>query len=107
MNKVTEISVEELKKKLKSNEKIFLLDVREPYEFEEGHIKGSVNIPLGFLGVGIIQKSIPKDKEVITICMHGRRSLYARNELSLQGYRVFSLFGGFEAWLLQKSQNED
>ncbi|MDO8657090.1 MAG: rhodanese-like domain-containing protein [Nanoarchaeota archaeon] len=75
---------------------LFLCDVREPFEYEEGHISGSVNIPLGQLSQKL--KCIPREKTIITICAHGIRSERARQFLSEQGYAALTLVGGMQAW---------
>ena len=86
----------ELKKKLENKENVFLLDVRTPEEFEEQRIKGSVNIPITELQERL--NEIPKDKEIITICEHGNRSLRAAYFLNKKGYKALSLTGGIEDW---------
>src|SRR3990172_11603441 len=90
------IEPRELKKKLENHENIFLLDVRTPEEFEEQRIKGSANIPITELEKRISE--VPKDKEIITICEYGNRSLRAAYFLNKKGYKAFSLTGGIEAW---------
>lgn len=61
-----------------------ILDVRTRAEFERGHIKGSVNIPLSQLHKG----SIPLDRKqvIITCCSHGLRSVKAVSVLKERGY---------------------
>jgi len=57
--------------------KEFLLDVREEYEYQEGHVKGAVNLPLR----KILEKkdSLPKDKDIYVYCRSGHRSADAVN----------------------------
>ena len=90
------ISPQQLKEKLAKKEDIFLCDVREPFEYEEENISGSVNIPLGQLSQKL--KCIPREKTIITICAHGIRSERARQFLSEHGYTALTLVGGMEAW---------
>lgn len=60
------ISAEELEKLLEKPDRIFFLDVREPFEIERaGTVKGYVNIPLGQLEARL--KEIPKDKLIVTL----------------------------------------
>ena len=74
-----------------------LVDVREPEEWAEGHIPGSIHIPLGDLA-GRARELI-KETPVITICRSGQRSLAAADELIEQGFAdVASLNGGILAW---------
>ena len=78
---------------------LYLLDVREPDEFMEWSINGSVNIPLSKLSSN--QESIneiPKDKRIVTICSHGNRSMIAKYLLERYGYNVSRLEGGLKSW---------
>ena len=78
---------------------LYLLDVREPDEFKEWSINGSVNIPLSKLSSN--QESIneiPKDKRIVTICSHGNRSMIAKYLLERYGYNVSRLEGGLKSW---------
>jgi len=92
-----ELTVTDLKSKLKNKDSIFLLDVSTPPEFAAAKIDGSVNIPIQELQSRI--NEVPKDKEIITICAHGNRSLRAAHYLHGNGYKALSLTGGLEAWL--------
>jgi glyoxylase-like metal-dependent hydrolase (beta-lactamase superfamily II)/rhodanese-related sulfurtransferase len=100
-----EIAPEDLKKKIDNDENIFLLDVRTPQEYEAWKISYDkyVNpklIPVDRLFVNdpIILKEIPKDKEIVTVCAHGNRSLIAANILNQLGYNVKSVTGGMAGW---------
>lgn len=89
---VNEIEVENIENLVK--DKSFLLDVREDYEFEAGHIKGAVNIPLRSLVNQL--DSIPKDKNVYVYCRTGHRSLDAVGFLNDLGIKnAFNVAGGF------------
>lgn len=90
------ISPQQLKNKLAKKENIFLCDVREPFEYEEKHIFGGMNIPLRQLSQQL--KMIPKEKLIVTICAHGIRSKRAQEFLSQQGYKTLTLVGGMQAW---------
>ncbi len=63
-----------------------ILDVRTPGEYAEGHVKGSVNIPLDRLDQQV--KKIPAGKPVITVCRSGMRSGQAMQLLKAQGFDV-------------------
>jgi len=92
-----EITVPELKKKLESGETLLLLDVREPEEFEMGHIKGCVLLPLGQLPLSFGELD-PKTP-IIIYCKSGIRSAYATTFLRSQGYQdVRNLIGGYIEW---------
>jgi rhodanese-related sulfurtransferase len=74
-----------------------LVDVREPSEFEERHIRGAMLLPLSSLAEDYEQ--LPRDRPLILQCASGRRSLAAAEYLSRQGYEDLSnLEGGILAW---------
>ncbi|UII54822.1 rhodanese-like domain-containing protein [Cytobacillus spongiae] len=74
-----------------------LIDVREPNEFEAGHILGSRNIPLSQLKMRM--KEIRPDKPVYLYCQSGTRSGRAAQFLNRKGYKDLSqLQGGFKKW---------
>lgn len=74
-----------------------LLDVREAWEFAIAHLPGAALVPLGDLAARV--RELPKDREMITICHHGLRSLAARSLLQQAGFaKVRSLAGGVDAW---------
>jgi len=61
-----------------------IIDVREPYEYEAGHVKGAVNIPLGDMMKRL--NEIPKDEEVVVYCRSGGRAGVALQGLASMGY---------------------
>lgn len=93
----TEIGVIELKRKMDAKEPFFLLDVREPNEYQIGKIPGSTLIPLG--EVPRRHQEIPKDKEIIVHCKMGGRSAKAAAFLRQEGFKsVKNLTGGILDW---------
>lgn len=82
----------------KKDSDIFLLDVREPMEYSEFKIPGTINVPLGELFMSEIQNKIPKNKKIITICSHGNRSMVAQFVLAQNGIESSSLHGGMALW---------
>jgi phage shock protein E len=70
-----------------------IIDVRTREEYQRGHIKGSVNIPLQFLSHSL--SKISKDKPVITCCASGMRSASAKNILVSRGYTGVYNGGGW------------
>lgn len=70
-----------------------IIDVRTPAEFKEGHLKGSVNIPLQTLSNNL--SKIKKDKPVITCCASGMRSASAKSILKSAGYTEVYNGGGW------------
>jgi rhodanese-related sulfurtransferase len=75
-----------------------VIDVRTPGEFQGGHIKGSINIPLQSLD-GSLSK-IKRDKPIITCCASGMRSGSAKSILKSKGYDVHN--GG--GWISLQSK---
>lgn len=74
-----------------------LLDVREPWEFEMGHIKGAVLIPMHTVPVRLAE--IPADGDVVCICHHGGRSMQVAMFLESRGLTaVHNLSGGMDVW---------
>lgn len=76
---------------------VYVLDVREQWEYDEGHIPGVVLIPLGEIPGRMSE--IPKDKEVIVTCRTGNRSGQATDFLRQNGFdNVHNMQGGIVAW---------
>ncbi|MBB6444895.1 rhodanese-related sulfurtransferase [Bacillus benzoevorans] len=74
-----------------------LIDVREPNEFENGHILGARNIPLSQMKARL--QEIRPDKPVYLYCQSGMRSGRAAQLLHRKGYKDLShLKGGFKGW---------
>ena len=93
--KLKEITVTELKSRL-DKEVIFLLDVREDYEYEVANLGGTL-IPLN--KVANRSAEVPKDREVIVMCKMGGRSAKAIELLKEQGFEnLVNLKGGITAW---------
>ncbi|EEY80588.1 MULTISPECIES: rhodanese-like domain-containing protein [Streptococcus] len=90
--KVESISTAELEKRLKTN--IKLLDVQTPSEYNRGHIKGALNIPLG----QIDRYSQSKEEKLYVICHSGVRSRLAAKKLKKKGYDVVNVSGGMMSW---------
>lgn len=75
----------------------FVLDVREPTEWNEYHVPGSTLIPLGELARRV--QEVPKDKPVVVVCRSGNRSQTGRDVLLKAGFtQVTSLAGGLKGW---------
>jgi rhodanese-related sulfurtransferase len=74
-----------------------VLDVREPSEFEAGHIEDAVHVPLGQLAA--MADALPKDRPVLAYCGHGERASTAVSLLERSGFdRILNLDGGIGAW---------
>ncbi|MBI2125915.1 MAG: MBL fold metallo-hydrolase [Thaumarchaeota archaeon] len=75
-----------------------ILDIQEPQEYRDWRIQGSLNIPLNVLHLPQSPSSLPKDKEIITVCAHGVKSSEVAKFLRSKGYNARSLAGGLAAW---------
>lgn len=83
-----------------ANRDHFLLDVRTPEEFDEGHIAGAVNIPVQILDQYL--SSVPQDRDVVLYCRTGNRSQVAMEILNQAGYQnVYDIEGGTVNWVAQ------
>jgi rhodanese-related sulfurtransferase len=96
---VTTLTASELQSRLVQGEDLFLLDVREPYEYEYANIPGSVLIPLHQIPSRLGE--LDPARNIVVICHHGIRSLQAANYLAFSGFmNVANLAGGIDAWSL-------
>jgi molybdopterin/thiamine biosynthesis adenylyltransferase/rhodanese-related sulfurtransferase len=76
-----------------------LLDVREPDEFEQGAIPGSIHIPRGQLESNIENRVPDRDAKIVVMCAGGVRSAFAVQTLEQLGYvNTVSMDGGFNKW---------
>ncbi len=76
-----------------------LLDVREPDEYEQGAIPGSMHIPRGTLESGIEGRLADRSQPIVVMCAVGVRSAFAADTLAQLGYTdVVSMDGGFNRW---------
>ena len=90
-----EIDVDEAYAKRKSG--AFMLDVREPSEWEQAHIPGATLIPLGELQNRV--NELPNDQEIVVYCRSGNRSQSGRDILLNAGIdQVTSMAGGINDW---------
>lgn len=75
-------------------DKSFILDVRDPSEYDKGHIDGAKNIPLNDLRKRMGE--LPKNQEIWLYCLEGQRAYYAARVLSQHGYDVINISGGYK-----------
>jgi len=90
----------DLQRRMKSGEKVVVIDVRDPDEFRDGHIEGSANISRGFLefriGTAVTDPATP----IVLYCQTGLRSVLAAKALRELGYAtVINLQGGYQKWV--------
>jgi adenylyltransferase/sulfurtransferase len=95
-NGIPQLTVKELKARMDSGEDVFLLDVREPYEFQIAQIGGKL-IPQNDVPQRLAE--IPRDREIVIHCRSGARSQRIAEFLKQSGYtQVANLAGGILAW---------
>jgi rhodanese-related sulfurtransferase len=77
-----------------------LLDVRESFEFNSGHVAGAVSIPMHLVPVQLDQLSrqLTKDQTVYVICRSGNRSWQVCQFLSQHGFDAVNVAGGMLKW---------
>jgi adenylyltransferase/sulfurtransferase len=93
---VPEITPRDLKSRLDRGDDLFILDVREPHEFQICNLKGHL-IPLGELPRRVHE--LDSSREIIAHCRSGKRSAEAVDFLRKAGFRkVLNLKGGILAW---------
>ncbi len=97
---IKQLSPTELKAKIQDKEPIFLLDVREPFEFAHAKIADSTLIPLNQIPGRL--RELDMEQEIVVICHHGIRSMQAANFLDQVGFKdVSNLTGGIDAWSIE------
>ena len=90
------LNVQELSEKLKDGKRPLVLDVREPEEYQAGHIAGAKLMPLGTLNQRV--NELPKDTEIVCVCASGSRSSSATKMLISAGYAAVNMNGGMFTW---------
>ena len=95
-NGIPQLGVKQLKQRMDGGEDIFILDVREPYEYQIAQIGGKL-IPQNDVPQRLAD--IPRDREIVVQCRSGARSQKIAEFLKQSGYQqVVNLAGGILAW---------
>jgi adenylyltransferase/sulfurtransferase len=95
-NGISQISPIELKRRLDAGEDLFVLDVREPHEYQIANL-GAKLIPLGDLPARV--KELDSSREIVVHCKSGGRSQKAAEFLAQSGFKkLHNLAGGINAW---------
>jgi len=93
--KYENITSDQVKNYLKDSN-YMIIDVRESFEYDRGHIPGAKLIPLGQIPKRL--NEIDKNKNIIVVCASGGRSSNAASYLGNEGYKVSNMMGGMMAW---------
>lgn len=92
-----DVNVSEAKRMIETNTNLVILDVRTQEEYEEGHIKNAVLIPLSEFEGRL--NELDKEKEILVYCRSGVRSATASQILIDNGFvTVYNILGGIIAW---------
>jgi rhodanese-related sulfurtransferase len=77
--------------------KPILLDVREPWEFEIGHLEGAQLMPMSTVSAQM--SALDEEADIVVICHHGMRSQHVGAFLEHQGFKhIYNLEGGMDRW---------
>jgi rhodanese-related sulfurtransferase len=102
---INEISPAELKARLDNGDSVVVVDMRQPWEYQSGHIPGA--IPMFVNEIPARMNELPKDSDIVFQCWHGNTSLQASAYLIDNGWsaeRVASLSGGIAGWVQAHGQ---
>lgn len=90
------ISVTDADQRLADGDAV-LIDVREPDEWQQGHVPGATHIPLAQLSARLA--GLPRDRDILLVCRSGNRSGVAQDLLARAGFeRAINVQGGMLAW---------
>ena len=94
------ITPHDLRLRIQRGEPITVIDIREAYEYEDGHING-INIPIGDIAARIDEiRALAERGTIVVHCRSGSRSVMAYKMLTVQFklQNVLNLEGGYEGW---------
>ena len=95
---IEQVSPAEVRDMQERKEKVVYLDVREPNEWNLGHLPGAVHLPRGNLE-GKVEGLIGRDQKVVIYCARGNRSALAALTMKQMGYeKVSSMAQGIQGW---------
>src|SRR5262249_46286641 len=98
MEVITQISVDDLRQLVLSQNDLQVIDVRQPGEYNSGHVPSAVNKPLA--RVGEHDPMLNRDRQTAVICAGGYRSSAASSVLARQGFKnLLNVLGGTGAWI--------
>lgn len=96
---VKQLSSDDFEELIK-NKKVHLLDVREPFEFQAGHIKGAKLFPSTRFSEELEKSKIKKNDKIAVYCRSGSRSYFIGEQLDQLGYKnIANLEMGIIEWL--------
>jgi rhodanese-related sulfurtransferase len=97
--RVRQVSAAAVKEMMERGDPAVYLDVREPNEYNLGHLPGALHIPRGYLELKV-ESAVPRDATIVAYCSAGVRSALAVDTLQQLGYvNAVSLAGGWRDWM--------
>ncbi len=94
--KVVEIDATELMAERRNGNPSLLLDCREPFEWKQVRIPGSLHIPMNEIPYRLAE--LDKEADIVVVCAHGIRSYAVAGFLAEKGFAARSLKGGVATW---------
>lgn len=97
---IIEISPEQLQARLAQGEDVVVVDLRQAWEYQSGHIPGAMSLFIEEVPRRLAE--LPMDADIVLQCWHGHTSLDVAAYMIQQGWqadRVASLSGGFAGWI--------
>ncbi len=95
LNLPVEIDAAQLNQ-IRNRDDVYVLDVREDWEYQSGHVPGANLIPLGELSSRLSE--VPTDKTVVAVCRSGNRSGQATQILRQAGFDAHNMVGGMNSY---------
>ena len=96
---VKELDASELMAERQNGKPPLLLDCREPYEWVQARIPGSLHMPMGTIPYRLAE--LDKEADIVVVCAHGVRSYTVAGYLTDNGFSARSLKGGLANWQVQ------
>lgn len=103
---INEITPHDLKARLDNGDKLVVVDMRQHWEYQHGHIPGAIHMFVNEIPARMSE--LPQDQDIVFQCWHGNTSLGATAFLIERGWpagRVASLSGGIAGWVQAHGQN--
>jgi rhodanese-related sulfurtransferase len=105
--RITEVTPQDVRDMQARGDDFVLLDVREPNEWNLGHLPNAIHIPRGIME-SAIETRVPREQRVVIYCASGNRSALAADTLKQMGYTdPASMSGGFRGWAESGGEIED
>ena len=97
--RIRETDVHDVKRRLETGERFYLVDVREESEWSRGHLPGAIHLSKGIIERDIEKTIVDPSATMVLYCGGGFRSALAADTLQQMGYsNVCSMDGGWQGW---------